>query len=89
MAQDLGLLNIPSASLQEGENVLGSSAPSAGASCSSPPLAFSDQDSEFVRFLASIGSSMKEFADFDPAERSVPSSIPRLTWKSVLQQTKP
>ena len=34
------------------------------------PLAFSNQDTEFVKFLASIGSSMKEFADFDPAEGS-------------------
>ena len=89
MAQDLGLLNIPSASLQESEYVIGSSAPSAGASCSSTPLAFSNQDTEFVKFLASIGSSMKEFADFDPAEGPAPSSIPRLTWKSVLQQPSP
>ena len=53
------------------------------------PEVFSNQDTDFVKFLANIGSSMKEFSEFDSAEGSENASIPRITWKSVLKHSNP
>ena len=100
MAQILDPLLQSSTSVQNGGNILGGSvlplqqengSPQTSSSfvSSAIPEVFSNQDTDFVKFLANIGSSMKEFSEFDSAEGSENASIPRITWKSVLKHSNP